>query len=139
MLSSAKRRRGCGPGRIPSQSSCGGRGSSHARAGVWGKTGGRRGGAWESQGPDPRAGWGSRRGAGRGGPRGRYLALRAAGGAEGRRALTPGPGPTPDPAPTARSLQPPPPPLSTNPLITPFSSVYLSFCPSPCLPGFSVS
>ena len=52
---------------------------------------------------------------GEGGPRGRYLALRAAGGAEGRRALTPGPGPTPDPAPTARSLQPPPPPLSTNP------------------------
>lgn len=99
------------PGRIPSQSSWGSRGSRQARARVWGRreSAGR---SWGSQGWEPRAGGGR---AGEGRPRGRYLALRAAGGAEGRRVLAPGPGPSPDPAPTARSLQPPPPPLSTNP------------------------
>lgn len=67
---------------------------------------GRRGGTWDPGGGSP-----EQEGVAPGGPRGRYLALRAA----GRRVLAPGPGPSPDPAPTAGSLQPPPPPLSTNP------------------------
>lgn len=67
---------------------------------------GRRGGAWDPGDASP-----GREGVAPGEPRGRYLALRAA----GRRVLAPGPGPSPDPAPTARRLQPPPPPLSTNP------------------------
>lgn len=89
----------------------GDRGSRQARAGVCGRPGS-AGRSLGSRGLEPRAGRGR---AGEGGSRGRYLALRAAGGAEGRRVLAPGPGPSPDPAPEARSLQPPPPPLSTNP------------------------
>lgn len=87
----------------------GDRGSRQARAGVCRRPGS-AGRSLGSRGLEPRAGGGRA-----GGPRGRYLALRAAGGAEGRRVLAPGPGPSPDPAPEARSLQPPPPPLSTNP------------------------
>jgi hypothetical protein len=79
-----------GPGRIRGQSAAGGWGSRRSRAGVRGRpvSAGRSLGC--RGGLAPRAGGGSRRG-----HRGRYLALRAAGRAEGRRVLAPGPAPPP--------------------------------------------
>lgn len=107
--SSPRRNAGCDPG--DSWSGAPGQAGDIVRLGPGsGRAGGRRGGACDPGDWSP-----GREGVAPGEPRGRYLALRAAGGAEGRRVLPPGPSPSPDPAPTARSLQPPPPPLSTNP------------------------
>lgn len=110
LASSARRSGGCGPGESGARAP--GETGDLVRLGPGSAgDGGRRGGAWDPGDWSPR-----REGVAPGvGPGGRYLALRAAGGAEGRRVLAPGPGPSPDPAPEARSLQPPPPPLSTNP------------------------